>query len=77
MKSQQLAPLSFVRSPGKRAQSSGFSLLEVTVAIGILSYGLMALAVMQLEALSQGAAGKHSVDAAAVGRLPPRRGSSR
>ena len=59
-------PLS--RACATQPQVSGFSLIEVTIAIGILSFGLMALAVMQLEALSQGAAGKHSVDAAAVGR---------
>lgn len=46
----------------------GFTLLEVIVAIGILGFGLLTLAVMQLEALSQGAAGKHSSDAASVGR---------
>ena len=56
------------RHLGTAIEVAGFSLLEVIAAIGILSFGLMALAVMQLEALSQGAAGKHSVDAAAVGR---------
>ena len=50
------------------ARSAGFSLIEVFIAIGILGFGLLSLAVMQIEALSQGSAGKHSVDAAAVGR---------
>ena len=68
MRKRPLVPCVFARAAGMRAQAAGFSLLEVIVAIGILSFGLMALAVMQLEALSQGAAGKHSVDAAAVGR---------
>lgn len=46
----------------------GFTILEVFIAIGILGFGLLTLSVMQLEALSQGAAGKHSSDAATVGR---------
>ena len=54
--------------PGNANRRAGFSLLEVIVAIAILAFGLLSLAVMQLEALSQGAAGKHSVDAASVGR---------
>ncbi len=57
-----------VSERAKRRGCAGFSLIEVIVAMGVLSFGLMTLSVMQLEALSQGSAGKHSVDAAAVGR---------
>jgi len=60
--------LSTVHARPKWTYAAGFSLLEVIISMGILTFGLMALAVMQLEALSQGASGKHSVDAAAVGR---------
>ena len=38
------------------------------IAMGILAFGLFTLAVMQLEAISQGAAGRHSQDAAAIAR---------
>lgn len=46
----------------------GFTLIETLVAMAILGTGLLTLAVMQLEALSQGAAGRHTGDAAAAGR---------
>lgn len=52
-------------SAGSRA---GFSLIEVVIAIGILGFGLLTLALMQVAALRQGAAGRHTADAAAVGR---------
>jgi prepilin-type N-terminal cleavage/methylation domain-containing protein len=46
----------------------GFSLLEVVIAMGILSFGLLTLALMQMQALTQGAAGRHTGDASAVAR---------
>jgi prepilin-type N-terminal cleavage/methylation domain-containing protein len=49
-------------------RSSGFSLLEVVIAMAVLSFGLLTLAMMQLHALTQGAAGRHTGDAAAVAR---------
>ena len=51
-----------VKTAAKAVSSAGFSLLEVIVAIAILAFGLLSLAVMQLEALTQGAAGKHTTD---------------
>lgn len=53
-----------------RAQRSarGFTLIEALVAMSILAMGLLTLAVMQLEALSQGSAGRHTGDAAATAR---------
>lgn len=55
------------RSPGNRS-SAGFSLIEVVIAMGILAFGLLTLAIMQLHALTQGSAGRHTGDAAAVAR---------
>ena len=52
----------------RRSQGSGFSLLEVVIAMGILSFGLLTLALMQLYALTQGSAGRHTGDASAVAR---------
>ena len=53
-----------------RSQRSagGFTLVESLVAMAILAVGLLTLAVMQLEALSQGSAGRHTGDAAATAR---------
>ncbi len=48
--------------------SGGFTLLEAMIALAVLATGLMTLAVMQLQALSQGSAGRHTTDAAAVTR---------
>jgi len=50
------------------ATRSGFSLLEVVIAMGILAFGLLTLALMQVHALTQGAAGRHTGDAASVAR---------
>lgn len=49
-------------------ERGGFSLLEVIIAMGVLSFGLLTLALLQMHALTQGAAGRHTGDAAAVGR---------
>jgi type IV pilus assembly protein PilV len=51
-----------------RGAEAGFTLIEAMLAVGILSFGLLTLAMMQLEAISQGAAGRHSQDAAAIAR---------
>ncbi len=47
---------------------AGFSLIELMIAITILSFGILSMTLMQLTALKQGSAGRHTVDAAAVGR---------
>jgi prepilin-type N-terminal cleavage/methylation domain-containing protein len=52
----------------RRPQRGGFTLIEVMIALGILGFGLLALAVMQIEAMGQGSKGRHSADAAAVAR---------
>ena len=58
-----------MRQQRTRARASGgFTLLEAMIALAVLATGLMTLAVMQLQALSQGSAGRHTADAAAVAR---------
>ncbi len=52
----------------ERRARGGFSLLEVVVAMGVLGFGLLTLALMQVHALTQGNAGRHTGDAAAVAR---------
>jgi len=51
-----------------KPSSGGFTLVETLVAMSILAVGLLTLAVMQLEALSQGSAGRHTGDASAAAR---------
>ena len=43
-------------------------MIEVMLALGVLGFGLLGLAVMQLHALQQSAAGRHTGDASAVAR---------
>jgi prepilin-type N-terminal cleavage/methylation domain-containing protein len=45
-----------MRCPPARRGRSGFSLLEVVIVLGLLGVGLLALAAMQLQALSGGRA---------------------
>jgi prepilin-type N-terminal cleavage/methylation domain-containing protein len=52
----------------KHTRSGGFTLLEVLIALTVLGFGLLTLAIMQLEAMQQGSAGRHTSDAASVGR---------
>lgn len=52
----------------RRGRCEGFTLIEVMVAMVVLAFGLLGLAVMQLHALQQSAAGRHTTDASAVAR---------
>lgn len=49
-------------------RGSGFSILEVMIALSILAFGILAMTATQIEALKQGGAGRHTTDAAAVAR---------
>lgn len=51
-----------------RTRADGFSLLEVVIAMAILAFGLLTLALMQIQAIKQGSAGRHTGAAAAVAR---------
>lgn len=46
----------------------GFSLIEVMIALVVLAFGLLTLATMQIHALKQGSAGRHTGDASAIAR---------
>ncbi len=50
------------------AGSSGFTMIEVMIALVILGFGLLTMALMQLQALSGGRAGRHSSQAAVIAR---------
>ncbi len=55
--------------PGQlRRPEAGFTIVEAMIALGVLAFGILSLATMQLAAISQGAAGRHSHDAAAISR---------
>ncbi len=60
--------MSPIASRTARPDRGGFTLIEVMIALGILGFGLLALAAMQIEALGQGSKGRHRGDAAAVAR---------
>ena len=59
-----------MREPGetRRMRSSGLSLVEVMVALSILSFGVLAVAAMQIQAMGGGARGRHVSTAAMVAR---------
>ena len=61
---------SFSRSRRRSAGSArgGFTLLEVMMAFSVLAFGILTMTMMQLAALRQGGASRHTTDAAAVGR---------
>jgi len=54
-------------SPGRRHRQ-GLSLIEVTVALGLLAFGLLGVAAMQIHAMSHGNKGRHVSTAAMVAR---------
>ena len=47
-------------------EGSGFTLLEVTIAMAVLAFGLLSLAAMQLQAMRSGNWGRHTTAALAV-----------
>lgn len=53
--------------PAARCEA-GFTIIEAMLSVAILAFGLLTLAMMQLEAISQGSQGRHSQDAAAIAR---------
>jgi len=56
------------RSCALRARAEGFTLLEVMIALAILGFGLLAMAAMQITAMTGGRAGRHTTQAAVVAR---------
>jgi len=57
-----------MRVHAKSARSTGFTLLEVMIAFAILGVGILALSALQVEALQQGSAGRHTAEASATAR---------
>lgn len=54
-------------SPRRRARRRGaYTLVEVTIALGILATGLLAVGAAQLHAMRGGARGRHASEAAAI-----------
>jgi len=49
-----------------KRQGSGFTLVEIMIALSLLGIGLLSLAVMQLAAMNFNARGRHMTKAAAV-----------
>ncbi len=51
------------REAHRKQRSGGFTLLETVIALGILGFGLLGAAAMQLYSLRQGQVGKHTTQA--------------
>jgi prepilin-type N-terminal cleavage/methylation domain-containing protein len=49
-----------------RQRTSGFTLVEVMIVIGILAFGLLALSAMQIQAMHGSDRGRHATNAVAV-----------
>ena len=55
-----------MRRTRRTRESSGFTLLEIIIALSLLAIGLLSLAVMQITAMKYGTRGRHMTKAAAV-----------
>ena len=51
-----------------RRARGGFTLLEVSIALGVFAVGMLGLSAMQLHALRSGGSGRHQTQAAAIGQ---------
>jgi Tfp pilus assembly protein PilV len=49
-----------------RRRTSGFTIVEVMIVIGLLTFGLLALSAMQIKAMHGSDRGRHATNAAAV-----------
>jgi len=52
----------------RHARAQGFTILEVMLTLVILAFGMLTLALMQLYAMRQGSAGRHTGDGTAIAR---------
>lgn len=56
------------RRPRGRRRRGGLTLIEVMIAMGILSFGLLALLALQVEAMQGGRSSRHSTEASRIAR---------
>ena len=56
-----------------RSSAQGFTLVEVMITLVILAFGLLTLALVQLQAMRQGSQGRHTGDGMAIALrgIPP------
>jgi prepilin-type N-terminal cleavage/methylation domain-containing protein len=52
----------------RRRDAQGFTLVEVMITLVILAFGLMTMALVQLQAMRQGSQGRHTGDGTAIAR---------
>ena len=60
---EQLTARGDGRAPRARG---GFTLLEISIALGVFAFGMLGLAAMQLHAMRSGSSGRHATQAAAI-----------
>jgi prepilin-type N-terminal cleavage/methylation domain-containing protein len=53
----------------RKRSSSGFTLVEIMMALSLLGIGLLSLAAMQITAMKYGARGRHQTKAAAIAEV--------
>ena len=59
---------SAIRRRAPDVSAGGFTLIEIMIALVILGFGLLAMALMQITAMNGGRAGRHSTQAAVIAR---------
>ncbi len=50
----------------RRGAQGGFTLMEITIVIAILAFGLLSLALMQMQAIKGGGRGRHATQGQAI-----------
>lgn len=62
-----MPPIRHQTSP-RPARATGFTILEVVIAMAILGFGLLSVALMQIQAMNGGRSGRHTSQAAVIAR---------
>jgi len=58
----------FERSPGRARRRAGMTLVEIMVAMVVLSFGLLGVAALQVRAITESSGGEHLSSASALAR---------